>query len=399
VPYPVSVEPDPAVELLLELLKLPGKSCEERPVIDFIRERIERAGLPDGAELLEDDAHRRSPFGGNAGNLIVRLPGRSRQARRLLSAHVDTVPLCVGCQPVLRGRFIRSASRSTGLGADNRSGAAVLLLTLLRLLQADAAYPPLTFVWTVQEELGLHGSRLLQRKLLGNPQLGFNWDGNEPHLLTIGATGAYRIEFQVQGLASHAGVAPERGVSAAAIAALAIAELQKRGWHGRVRKGGHSGTANVGVIEGGRATNIVADRVAVRAEVRSHDPAFRKRMLETYLDAFSRAAKAVRNESGRCGRVKHKARLEYESFRLSEDSTPVRIAAAAVRQAGLRPGLKIANGGLDANWLTARIAPTVTLGAGQRDPHAVGERLHVPSFLKACQVALHIACGQPAGSS
>ncbi len=393
-PYPASVEPERAVELLLELLKVPGRSCEERAVIDFIREQIERAGLPEDAMMVEDDVHRRSPHGGNAGNLIVRLPGRSRTARRLFIAHVDTVPLCVGCQPVLRGRFIYSANRSTGLGADNRSGAAVLLHTLLQLLRSAVAYPPLTFLWTVQEELGLQGSRLLHRKLLANPRLGFNWDGSDPQVLTVGATGAYRIELEVQGIASHAGVAPQRGVSAVAIAALAIAELQRRGWHGRVSSGRHSGTANVGVIEGGRATNIVADRVIVRAEVRSHDPAFRNRMLKTYLDAFQRAAKAMRNDSGRTGRVKHKATLDYESFRLNNDSAPLKIAVASLKQAGLKPQLKVADGGLDANWLFAHGVPTVTLGAGQRDPHTLNERLYIPSFLKACTVALHIASGE-----
>ncbi len=158
------------------------------------------------------------------------------------------------------------------MGGDDRAGAAVVLLTALDVLRGKSDHPPLTFLWTVQEEVGLHGARNARLASLGKPRLVFNFDGGSPEKLTIGATGGYRMEIRVNGIASHAGGAPEHGVSAIAIASLAIAELQREGWHGLIQKGGRTGTSNIGVIHGGDATNVVTSLVELRGEARSHDP-------------------------------------------------------------------------------------------------------------------------------
>src|SRR3990172_5403989 len=117
-----------------ELLTIPGRSGEEAAVIDFIRRYLLEAGVP-AADIRTDQAHRRSPLKGEIGNLIVKLPGTIRGPRRLLIAHTDTVPLCVGSQPVKKGRRLRSGNPETGIGADNRSGTAVLLCTVLAMLR------------------------------------------------------------------------------------------------------------------------------------------------------------------------------------------------------------------------------------------------------------------------
>src|SRR5204862_4057054 len=97
----------------------------------------------------------RTPLGGQVGNLLLKLPGTIRGPRRMLSAHVDTVPICVGSRPVRKGKYVVSTNKETGLGADDRSGAAILLLTVLAILDSKLPYPSLTFLWAVQEEVGL----------------------------------------------------------------------------------------------------------------------------------------------------------------------------------------------------------------------------------------------------
>src|SRR5205085_9905231 len=146
-------------------------------------------------------------------------------------------PICVGSQPKIDGGFVRSANRTTGLGADNRSGCATILTAALEILQHKLPHPPLTFCWFIQEEIGLQGARFVQRSLLGKPAMCFNWDGGACEKVTLGATGGCRMVIDAGGLASHAGVYPERGVSAIAIAALAIADLTRAGWHGLIKKG------------------------------------------------------------------------------------------------------------------------------------------------------------------
>lgn len=398
-PNGVLPEPDldAALDLALELMAIPGRSGEEVEIIDVIRRRLRKAGAPADSFAL-DETPKHSPIGGKTGGLIFQLPGTLRAPRRLLMAHVDTVPLCVGAKPVRKGKFVASADKTTGLGADDRAGATVLLTAALEILRRKLPHPPLTFFWPVQEEIGLFGARHVALGLLGKPKLAFNWDGGDADKLTVGATGAYRLQITIEGLASHAGGAPEMGVSAIAIAGRAIADLHEHGWHGSVDKDGHHGTSNIGVIQGGEATNVVTDRVNIRAEARSHDPAFRRQIVEAIQAAFHKAAGEVRNVEGRCGEVTIATRQDYESFRLPDDEPCVLAAEAALRSLGREPYRAVTNGGLDANWLSARGIPTVTLGCGQMFPHTVREQLDIAAFQSACRVGLRLATATEAAA-
>jgi tripeptide aminopeptidase len=286
-----------------------------------------------------------------------------------------------------------SADKTTGLGGDDRSGAAVLLTTAIAILRSKLPHPPLTFLWTVQEEAGLLGARHVRLSLLGKPRLAFNFDGGSPGVLKIGATGGYRMTIDIRGIASHAGNRPEEGVSAIAIASLAVSDLVQSGWHGLVEKDGHAGTSNVGVIQGGEATNVVTDHVQIRAEARSHDTKFRERIVKEIRTAFESTAASVRNSAGKTGRVQFDGSLDYESFRLAADEPCVAAAVAAIEAEGLEAELAVTNGGLDANWLTARGIPTVTLGCGQRNIHTAREELDIPEFHAARRIALRLATG------
>ena len=379
-----------ALEMVMHLMAIPGRSGQEGRVAQYIRDRLHAAGAPDSA-ISTDQANKKTPIAGETGNLILKLPGSTAGPRRLLMAHMDTVPICVGARPVRKGGFLQAADASTGLGADDRAGVAVILSTVLEILERDLQHPPLTVLWVVQEEIGLHGARHLQVPRLGKPRLAFNWDGGPAEKITVGATGGYRLAIEVEGLASHAGGAPERGISAIAIASIAIAELVHGGWHGEIHKGAHRGTSNVGVIHGGEATNVVTDRVGLKVEARSHDPKFRRRIVREIESAFRHAARSVTNAAGTSGRVKFEKRLDYESFKLRDEEPSVLAAEAAIRAAGLQPMRAISNGGLDANWMTAHGIPTATLGCGQLNMHTVSERLDIGAFENACRIALRLA--------
>jgi len=392
IPSGCDIDTKSALELVIGMMAVPGRSGEERQIAGFITDRLREAGIPKSA-ISHDSVTRRSPVGGQIGNLILRLPGTRRAPRRLLMAHIDTVPLCVGSRPVRKGKIITSADPNTGLGADDRAGAAVVLNAILEIRRRRLPHPPLTLFWPVQEEIGLFGARYASLSKLGNPRLCFNWDGGAPDCVTIGATGDCSIDIEIEGLASHAGGCPEQGVSAAAITGLAITDLVENGWHALVVKGKNAGTSNIGIVSGGNATNVVMPHLRLKAEARSHDPRFRGRIVEAYRKAFQRAAARVRTDGGKVGRIRFETFPKYESFRLSQDEPCVVEASRAVRDAGFKPEPRICNGGLDANWLSARGLPTVTLGCGQQDVHTVRESLHIDSFLAACRIGLLLATG------
>ncbi len=403
-----------AEQLALNLMRIPGTAGDESAVATYIRTFLETLGGLPTSTISTDTAHRRSPAGGEQGNLVVKLrgtAGRTREPRRLLSAHMDTVPICVGCDPVKRGNFVRSANKDTGLGADDRAGCAAILAALTAIITNNLSHPPLTFLWTVQEEIGLKGARHCTVSKLGKPAMGFNFDGGSPGDIVIGATGASRMAIHIQGIASHAGGHPEDGVSAIAIASLAIAELVKKGWHGTIdqskksgkkrkkarrpdeKPGKKQGTANVGIIQAGAATNVVTESATLRAEMRSHHPAFRRRIVDAYIKAFRKAAKRITNDAGACGKVAFDVQDDYESFALGRDEPVVREAVAAIEAMQLTPNPRIINGGLDANWLNAYSIPTATLGVGQHDIHTVKEHLNLKEFHAGCAIALRLAIG------
>ena len=381
-----------ALRHVMDLIAIPGGSCDEGRVSEWIQATLQKSGVPASA-ISSDTAHRKSPAGGTVGNLIVKLKGTVKGPRRLLMAHMDTVPLAVGCKPVHKGDTIRPASRQTALGGDNRAGCAVVLTAILELLRQKLPYPPITLLFTVQEEIGLRGAQFITASKLGKPELCFNWDGRDPAGLIIGAVGATNLDIGIDGIASHAGAHPENGVNAAVVASLAIADLQQNGWHGLVQKGRARGASNIGVVHGGAATNVVMPEVNVQAEARSHQSAFRKRIVKEFRAAFERATKSVRNQAGQTGKLSFKEDTRYEAFAIPAKSACVQQAKLAVETLGLTVDIRDCDGGLDANWMSAHGYPAVTLGCGQQEIHTVDETLNVPQFLQACRIATLLASG------
>lgn len=377
---------DEALERFLTVTAVPGGSGDEAAVAEKIVELLKAAGVGD-SQMQFDGAEQRTRLSGNCGNLIVTLPGNGQGPRTMLSAHMDTVPICVGSQPVVDGDVVRSGI-DTGLGADDRSGcSAILTAAIERLRKGDEHFPPAVIAFFIQEEIGLEGARHLDVSKVGDIDRAFNFDGGTVEKITSGATGGERIEIELTGIPSHAGVAPEKGASAIIMASRAIAELDAGGWLGQVAKDGSTGTSNVGVIEGGDATNVITPSVLLRAEARSHDPEMRSRIVAEMKGAFERAAKAVTNDEGQCGSLRFESHVDYEAFAIDADHPSIQAASVALKEIGRDPFVEVANGGLDANWLFRHGIAAVTLGCGQREIHSAGEYLVIKDYLDACQVA------------
>jgi len=149
------------------------------------------------------------------------------------------------------------------------------------------------------------------------------------------------------------------------------------------------------LFRSGAATNVVTDKATLRAEARSHDRAFRKRIVDAYKKAFTLAAKSVKNHAGRCGRVSFEVSDDYQAFRLNKSDAVVKQAIATLASLGQTPNPRIINGGLDANWMYAHGIPTVTHGVGQHDIHTVNETLNLKEYMAGCAIALALAINVP----
>lgn len=397
----MDVDRQAAITDLMALLPVQGESTNEDAVADHIEAALLNCGVGRAA-ITRDRAFERSEYGGSCGNLIVRFAavGDVGGPAWLLTAHMDTVALAVGCKPRLveddAGQRIINDNPEAALGGDDRAGCAALL-HVARALAAhpDRPRPAIGLGFFVQEEVGLVGSREFDPGGLGfdGPILGFNFDGSSACEVVTKATGTSRLEITVHGKAAHAGAHPADGVSAAVAASRAIARLADEGWHGPIEKPEGRGSANVGTLRGGSGTNVVMDRLQVLTEARSHDRAFRERILETCKRAFEQAAAETANRHGRTAKVSFKPLSRYESFALSDDAPAVLAALAAGRTVGVELTPVSNDGGMDANNLTAKGIATVTFGLGLHEVHTQDEWLDVEEFLSACRVALALVEG------
>jgi tripeptide aminopeptidase len=396
------VDTQAATDRLVRFLSVPGITGQEAAIGKEIAAALKEIGVP-GEAISFDDANTRIPEPTQTGNLLVRLPGTARKAAKpiLFMTHMDTVPLCAGAAPVVKGRRVLNAHEgATALGGDNRTGCAVLVTLVAELMKQKLPHPPLVLLFTVREESGLFGAKHLNPAELGGPAMGFNVDGRSATDVTIGAIGADRWTVDVRGRASHAGVAPERGISASMVVALAMAEVFAGGWWGKVAKDGKSGTSNIGFLgtpdgrSAGDATNVVTDSVHVKGESRSHDAKFVRQISAAFKAAFASACSRVKDHEGRTAKVKFTSRLDYLPFRLKDDAPVAKRAAAAVRAIGRQPNLRVTNGGLDANWMVKHGVPTITFGAGQNEIHTVKEFVDLNEFDDGCRLALALAAGE-----
>lgn len=401
-PPALSFDAEAAVARLLRFLSVNAITGHEAPIGKDLAAALEEVGVP-GSAVAFDDAHTRIPEPTPIGNLIVKLPGTAKKNTKpiLFMTHMDTVPLCAGAKPKVAGnRVVNELEGTTALGGDNRTGCAVLVTLAAELIKQNLPHPPITLLFTVREESGLFGAKHLNPADLGGPAVGFNFDGRSAGDVLVGAIGADRWTVDIRGKAAHAGVAPEKGISATLVFALAMAEVHEGGWFGKVVKGTRSGTSNVGLVgtpdgkSAGDATNVVTDFVHVKGESRSHDAKFVREITAAYKAAFTAAAARVKDHEGRHAKVKFTSRLDYVPFRLKPDAPVVARAQAAVRAIGREPNLRVTNGGLDANWMVKHGIPTVTFGAGQNEIHTVKEFVDLKEFEDGCRLALALATAE-----
>jgi tripeptide aminopeptidase len=348
----------PLIETLLELVRIDSESFNERRVADYIIGRLKCAA----DEIIEDDAG--AKLGGNAGNLIVRLKGaRPDFPTIMLNAHMDTVQPGIGIEPVVEGDIIRSAG-DTILGSDDKAGVALIIEIVRQLKDKNIPHGDLLLVFTIAEEIGIKGAARLDPKLL-KADFGYVLDCTHgPGCIFIGSPSHEKITATVRGRAAHAGIEPEKGISAIRAASLAISRMTL----GRIDD---ETTANVGVIHGGHATNIVPDTVTVEAEARSHDRAKLERQVVHMVQALESAAA----ETG--AKIEFVIEREYSSYRLAEDMPIVKLAMKAARAAGIEPELRMSGGGSDANVFNALGLPAAPLGTAMRKAHTKEEEISI----------------------
>jgi tripeptide aminopeptidase len=365
--------------LLIELIEIDSLSRRERDVALRLQREMEDLG----ARVFIDDAGEK--VGGNVGNLIAHFPGTAAGAAPLLlSAHMDTVVPGEGIRPVRDGDILRTDGR-TVLGGDDKSGVAIICEVLRVIRENGLRCGDVDVVFTICEEAGLIGAKCLDVSRL-RARTGLVLDSDSVGFLFTRAPAANRMEFRVFGLEAHAGVCPERGINAIQVAARGVAQMRL----GRID---HETTANIGVVEGGMAVNIVPNQVVLRGEARSHDPEKLARQTEHMQRCLEEAAtRSVLELDGRrhSARIEAKIDRDYDRMDVPESAPIVKLVHAAAKNLSLEVKTLATGGGCDANVLNQKGLVVANLSTGMREIHTVNEWLDLKDLHLSARIVLEI---------
>lgn len=346
-------------DYFLELVQIDSESKNEREMAERMMQDLQTLG----AQVEIDDAHEGS--GGNSGNVFAVIPGQCDAPPILLSAHLDTVRPGCGVKPSLRDGYIVSDG-TTILGSDDKSGIAQIVCAIEEVLSCDHPLPPVEILLTVSEEIGLLGAKAFDYKKLKS-RIGFCLDATTVGHFMNGAPAQNSLHFTIRGKSAHAGMEPEKGINAIRIAADAINRLRL----GRIDS---ETTSNIGVIEGGIATNIVPDTVRVKGEIRSHDNVKLEEltdfMKKTFLDtaAMYRLGEDVATVQAEIVR-------EFDAFHIPSEDPLVRLAVQSAADVALESNLYRGGGGSDGNIFNQHGIRTIVAGTGMDRVHTVNERI------------------------
>jgi tripeptide aminopeptidase len=294
----------------------------------------------------------------------------------VLSAHLDTVGPGRGIVPVVEGGVVRSSGR-TILGADDKAGVAAILEVLQRAAEQRLVLPPVRVLLTTGEEMGLQGAKVLDpADCIGDVCLVLDAHGPVGGIVVASPT-QYTFKATFQGVSAHAGVEPEKGISAIAMAADAICSM-------RVGRLDPETTANVGEISGGKATNVVADCCVIHGECRSLDPD----KVETVRAEMDDAMQASAQRAG--GSVRILWTKEYDGYRFDPSDPRLRLVQEALRDVGCEPRLFDTGGGSDGNVLTGKGLASTVLSCGMTDVHGTGESVAVGDLVTMCDLLVAV---------
>ena len=367
------------LDLFLELARVPSPPGDERAVADLVSAYLRDLAL----EVDEDDTG--PSVGSNAGNLFCRLPGTDGAdgVSIFLCAHLDTVPPQGPLEPVVEDGVVRNAG-GTILGADNKAAVAAMLDAARRIVNEGRPHAGVELLFTPKEEVGLLGAAAFDHERL-EARVGYVYDQAAPiGEVILGAPYSRAMEVRFHGRAAHSGMYPEEGRSAIAAAAKAIADLRL----GRVDE---ETTANVGLISGGSAPNIVPEWCSFNAEARSHDERKLADLVQEMLDAFTFAAGVAECE------VETQVKKSYAGYRFRRDDLVVRLAHEALERTGRTPTYALSGGAADANVFNERGLACVNLANGMTSIHTPDEHIAVSDLDDMVDVTLALvdAARQP----
>ncbi|MEI6092675.1 MAG: M20/M25/M40 family metallo-hydrolase [bacterium] len=338
-----------------DFVKIPSESPNDQEFIKYMENLLKKEGATTVLDAF--------------GNLLARFDAKNSSSKEpiLFCCHADTVKPGIGIQPVIENGFIRSKGE-TILGADDKAGVA----EIVEMLRSAKKHPPLEVLIVRCEEISPGGAENLDYKLIKS-KMGYVIDMDTPDEIVIGGPTYFVFHVLYKGRSAHAGVCPEKGISAIQAASLAVSRLNL----GRIDE---ESTSNVGVIKGGQNMNSIPEDLEIYAECRSLNHKKAEKIAEEMVKIFKDSAEKF----GAQVSIERTAALE--AYRISDDAKVVQIAASAMIKNGIKPDIKSITGGTDATHLNHYGIETAVLGIGARQMHSTEEHAVIDEMVALTKI-------------
>lgn len=327
-----------------------------------------------GFEVTVDQAGEK--LGCDTGNVIAKLKGNTGAEPILFSCHMDTVSPGIDIKPIIKDGVIYSDG-TTILGGDDKAGIAAIIEAIRVIKENNINHGDLEVVFSIFEEGGLHGAKNLDYTSIKSKHAFVLDSGGDPGQIIVKGPAQDKLDFTVIGRPAHAGVAPEEGISAIMVASDAIANMT-------LLRIDAETTANIGRIEGGTVTNIVAPECIVKAEARSLDNDKLKKQSDHMVSCFEKSAEKFG------AKLEAKVERMYSAFSVDVNDPIVKNVTDACVAVGLKPFTASSGGGSDTNVFNANGITAVNLGIGERKPHTLEEHLHIVDLVNASKLVMEI---------
>ena len=361
---------------LMDLIRIDSPSRNEKDVAMSLKKDMDDLG----AECIFDEVDKK--VNGNVGNLIVKIKGNSDAPPFFLSSHMDTVAPGIGIKPRIEDGIMRSDG-TTILGSDDKSGVSIIVEVLRTLKEQNIPHGDIEIAFTICEEVGLLGAKYIDITLFDS-KYGIVLDSSTPRRLVLKCPTSDVVVFKVHGLEAHAGLCPENGINSIKIVSEAISNMTI----GRIDD---ETTSNIGIINGGVATNIIPNYVMVKGEARSHSNEKLDREIEHMCKCFNDAAEKYSvNIDGKTVKPTVEIDIErvYEKMDVSSDAHVTQLVDTAVENLGYQIKHHTTGGGCDANYFNNMGIECVNLGTGMYELHTVNEHVIMEEFYSSAEIVL-----------
>lgn len=326
-------------------------------------------------------------------------------------SHVDTAPDCSGtnvkpilhdnysgqdiCLPddstqVLRadafpylkqhlGKSIITASGSTLLGADDKSGVAAIMQAAQTWMEnPEIPHGPIRIVFTPDEEVGKGTDRINLDKL--DAEFGYTLDGGEAGSLEDETFSADAAVITIHGVIVHPGYAKDLLVNAIKIAGEVLDALPKSEWSPETTEGREGFVHPVSV-------NGIAEKATIQFIVRD----FTREGLVAHHGRLKAVAEAIVSKHAGAT-LEYEIKEQYRNMKEVLDTCPhvVEYAREAIKRAGLNLKVESIRGGTDGSRLSFMGLPCPNIFTGMQNIHSKLEWIGVDDMMKATETILHL---------